>query len=155
MSDADFMTRAIELSLASVHAGGGPFGAVVVRDGRIIGEGANRVVPSADPTAHAEVVAIRMACEAVGSHVLEGATIYTTCEPCPMCLGAIWWARIGEIVYGNSRRDAALIEFDDEDIYAEVGRPLHERKLPLRRFMEEHAIRAFEAWAGKADKTRY
>ena len=155
MTDTGFMRRAIALSLESVETGGGPFAAVIVRDGNIIGEGINRVVPSADPTAHAEVVAIRMACEAVGSHALDGATIYTTCEPCPMCLGAIWWARIGEIVYANNRTDAASIDFDDDEIYQEVSRPLDRRRLPVRRIMQDEAIRAFVAWTNKADKVRY
>lgn len=155
MTDTGFMRHAIALSLESVETGGGPFAAVIVRDGNIIGEGINRVVPSADPTAHAEVVAIRMACEAVGSHALDGATIYTTCEPCPMCLGAIWWARIGEIVYANSRADAASIDFDDDEIYREVARPLDRRRLPVRRIMQDEAIRAFQVWANKADKVCY
>lgn len=106
-----------------METGGGPFGAVVVKDGEIIGEGMNRVVPNADPTAHAEIVAIRAACAALGTHDLSGAVIISSCEPCPMCLGAIWWSRIGLVVYGNDRADAAAIGFDDADIYAEVAAP--------------------------------
>ena len=127
-----FMRRAIALSCQGVETGGGPFGAVVVKDGEIIGEGMNRVVPNADPTAHAEIVAIRAACAALGTHDLSGAVIISSCEPCPMCLGAIWWSRIGLVVYGNDRADAAAIGFDDADIYAEVAAPPEARRLPLR-----------------------
>jgi guanine deaminase len=155
MNEADFMRRAIDLSCESVGTGGGPFGAVIVRQGKIVGEGVNRVVPSADPTAHAEIVAIRAACHALRTNVLDNATMYTTCEPCPMCLGAIWWARISEIVYGNSRQDAALIGFDDDEIYKEVAAPLDHRKLPIRRMMASEAIRAFEAWLNKPDRVPY
>ena len=155
MDDTSAMRRAIAISMQSVETGGGPFGAVVLRDGKIIGEGHNRVVSGGDPTAHAEIVAIRMACEAVGSHMLDGATMYTTCEPCPMCLGAIWWARIGAVVYGNSRADAAGIGFDDDAIYQEVATPLAERTLPLRRMMAAEALEAFKAWMAKPDKVRY
>ena len=111
------MRRAIELSASCAKSDEGPFGCVVVKDGRIIGEGVNQVVPTGDPTAHAEVVAIRAACKALGTHVLDGAVIYTSCEPCPMCLGAAWWARVKEIVYANDRADAAAIGFDDDAIY--------------------------------------
>jgi tRNA(Arg) A34 adenosine deaminase TadA len=155
MSETEFMQRAIALSAENLAANGGPFGAVVVRDGRIIGEGANRVVPALDPTAHAEVVAIRAACQTIGSHSLESATIYTTCEPCPMCLSAIWWARISQIVYGNSREDAALIGFDDAEIYKEVSRPFEARKLPVRRFMAQEAGEIFKAWLEKTDRVPY
>jgi guanine deaminase len=155
MTDVDFMRRAIALSRQAAEAGGGPFGAVVVRGGKIVGEGVNRVVPAADPTAHAEVVAIRMACEAVGSHVLDGATIYTSCEPCPMCLGAIWWARIGEVVYANGRQDAAAIGFDDAAIYAEIAQPLTHRRLPLRRLLADEARAVFDLWCEKPDRVPY
>ncbi len=155
MDDIAFMRQAIELSRQGVTSGGGPFGAVVVRDGRIIGQGMNRVVPDADPTAHAEVVAIRMACEEIGSHVLEDATIYTSCEPCPMCLGAIWWARISEVVYGNSRKDAATIGFDDAAIYNEVALPLDQRRLPLRRLGADEALQVFDLWLKKPDRVPY
>jgi guanine deaminase len=155
MTDVDFMRRAIALSRQAAEAGGGPFGAVVVRGGKIVGEGVNRVVPAADPTAHAEVVAIRMACEAVCSHVLDGATIYTSCEPCPMCLGAIWWARIGEVVYANDRQDAAAIGFDDAAVYAEIAQPLERRRLPLRRLLADEARAVFELWGNKTDRVPY
>ena len=155
MDEAGFMRRAIALSCQGVAEGGGPFGAVVVRDGRILGEGRNAVVPGRDPTAHAEVVAIRAACATLGTHDLSGAVIYTSCEPCPMCLGAIWWARIREIVYANDRADAAAIGFDDAAIYEEVCRPVAERALPLRRLLAAEAIEAFRLWAAKADKVPY
>ena len=155
MDDVKFMRRAIELSLGCVGSDEGPFGAVVARDGRIIGEGVNRVVPSGDPTAHAEIVAIREACRAVGSHVLDGAVIYTSCEPCPMCLGAIWWARISEIVYANNREDAAAIGFDDDAIYQEVAAPLESRKLPIRRLSASEALEAFKLWRAKPGRVPY
>lgn len=155
MDDVKFMRRAIELSLECVASDEGPFGAVVVREGRIIGEGVNGVVPSGDPTAHAEIVAIRAACKAIGSHVLDGAVIYTSCEPCPMCLGAIWWARISEIVYANNRDDAASIGFDDDAIYREVAAPLENRKLPIRRLSASEAFEAFKLWRSKPDRVPY
>lgn len=155
MDEASFMRRAIALSCQGVAEGGGPFGAVVVKDGVIVGEGRNAVVPTRDPTAHAEVVAIRGACAALGTHDLTGAVIYTSCEPCPMCLGAVWWARIREIVYANDRADAAAIGFDDAAIYEEVCLPIAARRLPLRRFLAEEAIEAFRLWDAKPDKVPY
>jgi guanine deaminase len=149
------MLRAIALSRESVERGGGPFGAVVVRDNRIIGEGSNGVVPTADLTAHAEVTAIRAACRTEGSHSLEGAEIYTTTEPCPMCLGAIWWARIGRVYYGNSRDDAAGIGFDDAAIYDEMATPLERRRLPLQRFMAGEAHAVFERWFADPNRKPY
>ena len=149
------MRRAIALSVEGVAAGGGPFGAVVVQGGRIIGEGRNNVVPGADPTQHAEIVAIRAACAALGTHDLAGATMYTSCEPCPMCLGAIWWSRITTIVYGNTRVDAAAIGFDDDALYQEVARPLTDRALPLRRLLGGEAQGAFRLWADKPDRVPY
>jgi tRNA(Arg) A34 adenosine deaminase TadA len=155
VDDATFMRRAIELSMECVASDEGPFGAVVVYQGRIIGEGVNRVVPTGDPTAHAEIVAIRAACKTVGSHVLDGAVIYTSCEPCPMCLGAIWWARISEIVYANERANAAAIGFDDEAIYREVAAPLESRTLPIRRMSASEAFEAFKLWRSKPDRILY
>jgi guanine deaminase len=155
VDDVRFMRRAIELSLECVASDEGPFGAVVVHNGRIVGEGVNRVVPTGDPTAHAEIVAIRAACKAIGSHVLDGAVIYTSCEPCPMCLGAIWWARISEIVYANDRADAAAIGFDDDAIYQEVAAPLALRKLPIRRMSAEEALEVFKRWRAKPDRVPY
>jgi len=149
------MRRAIELSASCAQSDEGPFGAVVVLDGKIIGEGVNQVVPTGDPTAHAEVVAIRAACEAVGLHVLDGAVLYTSCEPCPMCLSAAWWARVKEIVYANNRADAAAIGFDDDAIYEEVAAPLHQRKLPIRRFGADEALEVFKLWHAKPDKVPY
>jgi guanine deaminase len=150
-----FLRRAFALACEGVAEGGGPFGAVVVRDGVILGEGRNNVVPGQDPTLHAEVVAIRAACAGLGTHDLRGATLYTSCEPCPMCLAATWWARISGIVYGNDRADAAAIGFDDAAIYAEVARPLPARALPIRRLLPAEALEAFRLWEAKADRLRY
>ena len=155
MDEAEFMRRAIALSCDGVAEGGGPFGAVVVKDGVVVGEGRNSVVPNHDPTAHAEVMAIRSACATLGTHDLSGAVIYTSCEPCPMCLGAIWWARIAEIVYGNDRTDAAAIGFDDAAIYEEVCLPIPARKLPLRRLLAAEAIEGFRQWQARPDKVPY
>ena len=150
-----FLRRAFALACEGVAAGGGPFGAVIARDGVILGEGRNNVVPGHDPTLHAEVVAIRAACAGLGTHELRGATLYTSCEPCPMCLSAAWWARISGIVFGNGRADAAAFGFDDAAIYDEVARPLAGRALPIRRLLAEEALGAFRLWKGKADKVPY
>jgi guanine deaminase len=155
MNEVAYMTRAIALSRESVGSGGGPFGAVVVRDGRIIGEGVNRVVPHADPTAHAEIVAIRAACQMIGNHVLDDAVIYTSSEPCPMCLAAIWWARMSGIVFGNSRREAAAIGFDDENIYNDIQLPLEQRKISIRQLNSDEAYDVFRLWLNKADRVPY
>jgi guanine deaminase len=155
VDDLIFMRRAIELSAQSGKSDEGPFGAVVVKDGKIIGEGVNQVVPSGDPTAHAEVVAIRNACKALGTHVLDGAVVYTSCEPCPMCLAAAWWARVAEIVYANDRADAAAIGFDDDAIYEEVAAPFDKRKLPIRRLGADEALAVFKVWHAKPDKVPY
>jgi guanine deaminase len=149
------MRRAIELSCESASQGGGPFGAVVVLDGRVLGEGKNRVVPDGDPTAHAEINAIRNACRVQGSHSLRGAVIYASCEPCPMCLAAIWWARISRIVFANSRDAAANIGFDDAALYSEVSAPLENRKIKIEQSDHIGAKEVFEAWARNADKVRY
>jgi tRNA(Arg) A34 adenosine deaminase TadA len=149
------LRRAIELSREAVSQGGGPFGAVIVLDGRVLGEGKNRVVPDGDPTAHAEINAIRNACRAQGSRSLQGAVIYTNCEPCPMCLGAIWWARISRIVCANSRDAAANIGFDDAHLYREVSAPLENRKINIEQIDDVDATEVFEAWARKADKVPY
>lgn len=146
------LRRALALAAASA---GGPFGAVVARGGEILGEGSNHVVPGRDPTLHAEVVAIRAACARLGTHVLTGATLYTSCEPCPMCLGAAWWARVDGIVYGNGRAEAAAIGFDDHAIYEEVARPLEGRALPMRRLLAAEAWEGFQAWAARPDKEMY
>lgn len=153
--DPALMRQAIALALESVRAGGGPFGALVVRDGRVLGRGANRVTPDNDPTAHAEVVAIRAACAAAGSFSLAGAELYTSCEPCPMCLGAIWWARVARVHYAGTRADAAAAGFDDAALYEEVARPLAARRLPLLPLLRDEACAAFAAWNAKADRVRY
>ena len=156
MSGADFMRRAIALSRERMEAGGGgPFGAVVVRDGQIVGEGWNRVTSTNDPTAHAEIVAIRAACQALASFSLEGCEIYTSCEPCPMCLTAIYWARLARIYYGNDRMAAAQIGFDDALLYREVALPVEARLIPAVRLLADEAHEAFLAWERKPDKIRY
>jgi len=151
-----FMRRAIELSRLKMRAGeGGPFGAVVVHDGRIIGEGWNRVLATRDPTAHAEIVAVREACQRLGRFSLDGAEIYATAEPCPMCLGAILWARIKRLYYGNTRLDAAAIGFDDAAFYDEVARPPEQRTLPSQRLLADEARVVFAEWDAKPDRVRY
>ncbi len=155
-ADASFMRRAIELARHGVRDRiGGPFGAVVVRDGRVIGEACNCVTSSNDPTAHAEVEAIRAACRAVGTFDLAGCTIYSSCEPCPMCLAAICWARIGAIYHAGTRHDAAAAGFDDEAIYVEVARPPGERSIPMRQLMREDALAAFREWQSDAGRIPY
>jgi len=150
-----FMARAIELSLQNVAEGGGPFAALVVRDGRIVAEGTNRVTATNDPTAHAEIVAIREACGALGTFQLSGCDFYTSCEPCPMCLGAIYWARPERVYFGNTAADAAAVGFDDSEIYAELKLPHGERRIPMVQLMREQAQAAFRAWRDKADKVPY
>lgn len=142
-----FMRIAIQLSAKNVTEGlGGPFGAVVVKDGEIIGESANTVRQTIDPTAHAEIAAIRLACTNLNTIDLTGATIYTSCEPCPMCLGAIYWSGISAIYYGNTKKDAAEIDFDDEFIYKEIEKPLESRKLPIKQLLRNEAQHAFKLW---------
>jgi tRNA(Arg) A34 adenosine deaminase TadA len=150
------MARAIELSLENVRSGaGGPFAAVVVKDGRIIAEGTNRVTSTNDPTAHAEMVAIREACRALDDFQLTGCEIYTTCEPCPMCLGAIYWARPARVYFATTAADAARYGFDDRFIGQELQRPWAERKIPMAQVMPEEALAAFRAWEQKPDKVKY
>ncbi|WP_420462516.1 nucleoside deaminase [Candidatus Palauibacter sp.] len=152
----ELMTRAIELSERSVEAGGGPFGAVVVKDDKIVAEGTNRVTLDNDPTAHAEVLAIRSACDRLNTFDLGGCEIYASCEPCPMCLGAIYWSRMRRAYYANTREDAARIRFSDEDIYDEFSRPLQERRIvSLVRIPSDRALDAFDRWIRKRDKTPY
>jgi tRNA(Arg) A34 adenosine deaminase TadA len=156
MSDTEFMQRAIDLSREMMEAGnGGPFGAIIVKDGKIIAEGSNQVTSANDPTAHAEISAIRAACAALGDFKLAGCEIYTSCEPCPMCLAAIYWARIDRIYYGNTRADAARIGFDDDFLYTEIALPVEERQIPMSRLLEAEAADAFAAWEKKPDKIRY
>lgn len=150
------MARAIELSLENVRTGrGGPFAAVVVRDGLIIAEGVNQVTVLNDPTAHAEVVAIREACQKLGNFELRDCELYTSCEPCPMCLGAIYWARPARVYFGNTAQDAADIGFDDSFIYREAAKPLAQREIPMIPLMREQALAAFRVWQGKTDKVPY
>src|SRR3982750_403807 len=149
------MARAIELALKGMESSGGPFGAVVVRDGKIVGEGNNRVTSTNDPTAHAEVVAIREACKTLDSFQLDGCSIYTSCEPCPMCLGAIYWARPDDIFFAGTREDAANAGFDDDFIYEELEKDLHQRKMTIQNFMRDEAIALFDKWIAKADKVAY
>ena len=153
--DKRFMQLAIDLSVENVAGGGGPFGAVIVKDGQLIATGANRVTANNDPTAHAEVSAIRAACQQVGSFKLEGCTIYTSCEPCPMCLSAIYWAGISRICYGCNKQDAEDIHFGDKFIYEEIARPVGQRAIPTENFMREEALQAFRDWEEKTDKIEY
>ena len=156
MTHDDFMRRAIALSREKMEEGqGGPFAAVVVRDGAIVGEGWNQVTSDNDPTAHAEIVAIRNACRAIGDFTLEGAVIYSSCEPCPMCLAAIYWARLSALYYANCTEDAAGIGFDDGFLYREVALPTHERSLRTRRIIAGEALVAFEEWTAKQDRVEY
>ena len=151
-----FMLRAIEIADERMNAGfGGPFGAVVVKDGKIIAEGYNKVTSANDPTAHAEISAIRAACEALETFDLSGCEIYTSCEPCPMCLGAIYWARFDKIYYANTRHEAAAIGFDDAHIYDEIPKDIADRKIPSIQIVLAEAKLVFEAWQAKDDKIKY
>ena len=150
-----FMRKAIELSIENVKNGGGPFGAVIVHGDEIIATGVNRVTANNDPTAHAEVSAIRAACEKLGTFNLEGCEIYTSCEPCPMCLGAIYWAHLDKMYYGNTKHDAAEIGFDDSFIYEEIALTPEHRRLTSYRLLGEEALKAFRLWTDKADKVEY
>ena len=151
-----FMRAAIRISIEKMRRGdGGPFGAVVVRGGRIIGRGWNQVTSTNDPTAHAEVVAIRDACRRLKKFHLDDCVLYTSCEPCPMCLAAIYWARVNQVFYANTRKDAAKIQFDDDFIYGEVTRPISKRKLVMKQLMRREALAAFGEWQRKADKVPY
>ena len=152
----EFMQEAIRLSIENVRSGkGGPFGAVIVKDGEIIARGANEVTSSGDPTAHAEVVAIRNACKALGTFQLDGCEIYTSCEPCPMCLGAIYWARPDKMYFANTKKDAAEINFDDQFIYDEIEIPYQNRKLVTSQIMREEALEAFKLWSTSISKIEY
>jgi len=156
MDDKDFMRAAIALAEENVASGnGGPFGAVIERDGEIVGRGSNNVTSHNDPTAHAEVVAIRDACATLGTFSLQGCTVYTSCEPCPMCLSAIYWARLDRIFYGNTKADAAAIDFDDAFLYLEIPKPIGERTIPTEQMLRAESIKAFQAWAVSEDKIPY
>ncbi len=151
-----FMERAVELSIAKMREGkGGPFGAVVVKDGEIIATGFNNVISGNDPTAHAEVMAIREACKKLGTFQLTGCYLYTTCEPCPMCMGAIYWARPEKVYYSNSREEAADIGFDDAFIYDELSISPSDRQLPMERLIHPRAQTAFDEWSSKDDRVDY
>ncbi len=151
-----FMGEAIRISIQKMHANqGGPFGAVVVRKGKIVGRGWNQVTSSNDPTAHAEVSAIRDACRKLKTFQLDDCELYTSCEPCPMCLSAIYWARLRRVYFGNTRKDAAKIGFDDDFIYQQVSLPIARRKIPMKPFLRAKALSAFVEWENKADKIRY
>jgi tRNA(Arg) A34 adenosine deaminase TadA len=151
-----FMREAIQLSLSNIHScTGGPFGAVIVREGQIIARGANSVTATNDPTAHAEVVAIRQACEKLQTFDLSGCEIYASCEPCPMCLGAIYWARLDKLYYANTKSDAAAIHFDDQFIYEELEKPLDQRSLFTRQLLRDEALEAFKTWSQMDQKIEY
>lgn len=156
MSDEAFMQEAIRLADEGLRSGrGGPFGCVVVRSGKVIARGNNRVTSTNDPTAHAEVTAIREACQALGTFQLSDCTLYTSCEPCPMCLSAIYWARIPTVFYGNTRQDAAAIGFDDDFIYQQVPLPPEKRTVKMQPILRDAAQATFRAWAAKPDKVQY
>jgi tRNA(Arg) A34 adenosine deaminase TadA len=156
MTNVDFMNRAIELSRRGMQAGeGGPFGAIIVQNGKIIAEGNNRVLITNDPTAHAEVTAIRRASEKLGRFDLSDCELYTSSEPCPMCLGAIYWARPKKVYYANTASDAANIGFDDSFIYDELALPMNKRTIPFEKVANDNAIHVFEEWANKQDKVQY
>ena len=155
MTREELMRKAIELSVRNVSEGGGPFGAVVAKDGEIIATGVNRVTADHDPTAHAEVNAIRAAAKKLGTFDLSGCEIYTSCEPCPMCLGAVYWARLDRMFYGNDKHDAAAAGFDDAFIYEELELKPEERRLESLRLLPREAVKAFEIWKAKEDKVKY
>jgi tRNA(Arg) A34 adenosine deaminase TadA len=151
-----FMRAAIRLSIDMMRRGkGGPFGAVVVKEKKIVGRGCNEVTSTNDPTAHAEIVAIRDACRRLKTFNLNGCELYTSCEPCPMCLSAIYWSRIRKMYYGNTRKDAARIAFDDDFVYREVALPIRKRKLVMKQLLRNEALKAFEEWEQKTDKIPY
>ena len=151
----NFMSRAIELSMTSVRSNGGPFGCVIVKNNKIIAEGYNKVTETNDPTAHAEIVTIRKACNELKNFHLKGTEMYTSCEPCPMCLSAIYWSHIDKVYFGNTRIDAAKIGFDDDFIYEEFSKDSSSRKIPMIQVLEIEAKKAFELWDKKPDKIKY
>jgi guanine deaminase len=151
----EFMQRAVALAHENIHSGGGPFATVIVKDGRIVAEGVNRVTATNDPTAHAEVVAIRAACHALNTFQLSGCDLYTSCEPCPMCLGAIYWARPSRVFYAGTAADAAFGGFDDAFIYDEIKLPYAGRRIPMAQVLPEEGLAIFKAWLAKTDKTPY
>ena len=150
-----FMQRAIELSIESINSGGGPFGSVIAKGDEIISEGMNRVTKNNDPTAHGEIVAIRNACKNLNDFSLKGCELYTSCEPCPMCLSAIYWSRIDKIYYANTRDDAKKIDFDDSLIYSEFTKKIKERKIPTIQLMRDEALQGFKLWKNTENKVKY
>ena len=150
-----FMAKAIELSIKSANTIGGPFGSVIVKDHKIIAEGSNKVTSTNGPTAHGEIVAIREACKNLNTFDLSGCEIYTSCEPCPMCLSAIYWSRLDKIYYANTREDAKNIDFDDSFIYTEIPKKIDDRKIKMVQMLREEALKAFEIWDKKVDKIKY
>jgi len=155
ISKNKFMLRAIELSISSAKDTGGPFGCVIVKDDKIIAEGSNKVTFSNDPTAHAEIVAIREACKKLNTFNLSGCDLYASCEPCPMCLSAIYWSHVDNIFYANTREDAKKINFDDSFIYSEILKKNEDRKIPIKQMLRDKALKAFEIWNKKTDKIEY
>jgi|TARA_B100000482_G_C12524267_1_gene265789 tRNA(Arg) A34 adenosine deaminase TadA len=150
-----FMQRAIELSIESINSGGGPFGSVIVKDEKIISEGMNRVTVDNDPTSHGEIVAIRNACKKLNTFNLSNCSLYSSCEPCPMCMSAIYWSRIGKVYYANTRDDAKKINFDDSLIYSEIPKKNEDKKIPIKQMMRNEALKAFDIWDKKTDKIEY
>ena len=155
MNNLKFMNRAIDLSISNIKNNGGPFGCIIVQNDEIVAEGVNQVTLHNDPTAHAEIIAIREACKAKNIFNLSGFELYTSCEPCPMCLSAIYWAHIDKIYYGNSREDAAKINFDDKFIYEEFKLNMSQRKISIKQLCKTEAIKAFKLWEKEENKTRY
>lgn len=154
--DRELMQQAIDLSISNINRGGGPFGAVIAdADGKVVGTGANSVTLDNDPTAHAEVNAVRHACKSLGRFKLTGCTVYSSCEPCPMCMSALYWAGVSRLFYGNTKADAKAIDFDDSFIYDQLELPLAERAIPATQMMHDKAIKAFEDWAASETKTKY
>ena len=151
-SKNNFMLRSIELSINSANGTGGPFGCVIVKEGKIVAEGFNKVTFSNDPTAHAEIVAIREACKKLNTFNLSGCDLYASCEPCPMCLSAIYWSHVDNIFYANTREDAKKINFDDSLIYSEISKKNQDRKIPIKQILRDEALQAFEIWDKKTDK---
>ena len=150
-----FMVKAIDLSIKSAETIGGPFGCVIVKDNKIISEGSNKVTSTNDPTAHGEIVAIRDACLKLNTFNLSGCELYSSCEPCPMCLSAIYWSHIEKIFYANSRNDAKNIDFDDSFIYSEINKKIEDRKIEMRQMLRDEALKAFKIWDNKVDKIKY
>ena len=150
-----FMQRAIELSIESINSGGGPFGSVIVKDEKIISEGMNRVTVDNDPPSHGEIVAIRNACKKLNTFNLSNCSLYSSCEPCPMCMSAIYWSRIGKVYYANTRDDAKKINFDDSLIYSEIPKKNEDKKISMKQMMRNEALKAFDLWDKKTDKIEY